>query len=126
METGAAGAHEADDGVFIREDADDVGAPFDLAVQTLERIDGVDFRPMIFREAHEGEHIGLCVARLLRPDRFSLITSSTCRSTRLSQLTLSRISEASMCTTSAVAIFAFKQASTVRLKILRNRSSPQR
>jgi len=57
---------------------------------------------------------------------FSLSTSSTCRSTRLSQLTLARIRDASMCTTSAVAIFAFKQASTVRLKILQNRSSPQR
>lgn len=34
--------------------------------------------------------------------------------------------EASMCTTSAVAIFACKQASTVRLKIMRNRSSPHR
>src|SRR5262249_28320788 len=47
-------------------------------------------------------------------------------SARLSQLTLARMSEASICTTSAVAIFAVRQASTVRLKILRNRSSPQR
>src|SRR6516165_8629557 len=36
------------------------------------------------------------------PVWFSVSTSFTCRSARLSQLTLARISEASMCTTSAV------------------------
>jgi hypothetical protein len=54
------GADEALDGVFVGEDAHDVGAPLDFAIETFERIDGVDFRPMIFREAHEGQHIGLC------------------------------------------------------------------
>jgi len=44
----------------------------------------------------------------------------------VSQLTSARIREASMWTTSAVAIFASKHAATVRLKIIRNRSSPQR
>ena len=49
------------------------------------------------------------------------------RETRLSQLASARISEAFMCTTSAAAIFAFGQASTVPLEdFLRNRSSPQR
>jgi hypothetical protein len=31
-----------------------------FAIETFERIDGVDFRPMIFRATHEGQHIGLC------------------------------------------------------------------
>ena len=52
-------ADEARDGAYIGEDADDVGASLDLAVETLERIDGVDFRSMIFRESHEGEHVSL-------------------------------------------------------------------
>jgi len=37
-------------GIFVGEDADDVGAPLDLAVEALEWIDGVDFRPVILRE----------------------------------------------------------------------------
>jgi hypothetical protein len=32
------GADEADDGVLVREDADDVGAPLDLAVEALDRV----------------------------------------------------------------------------------------
>jgi hypothetical protein len=51
---------EQDDGIFVGEDANDVGASLDFAVEPLERINGVDFRPMIFREAHEGEYISLC------------------------------------------------------------------
>ena len=31
------------DGIFVREDADDIGTPIDLAIETLDRIDGVDF-----------------------------------------------------------------------------------
>src|SRR5215472_19228552 len=49
-------ADETHDGVFIGEDADDVGAPLDLA---LERVDGVDFRLVILREGHEGQDISL-------------------------------------------------------------------
>jgi len=49
------------DGIFVREDADDIGTPLDLAIETLDRIDGVDFWPMIFREAHEGEDVGFRV-----------------------------------------------------------------
>jgi hypothetical protein len=37
-------ADEPRDGLLVREDADDIGAPLDLAVETLDRIDGVDFR----------------------------------------------------------------------------------
>jgi hypothetical protein len=29
-------------------------------LKPFERIDGMDFRPVIFREAHEGERVGLC------------------------------------------------------------------
>src|SRR6516164_3714826 len=49
-------ADETHDGVFVGEDADDVGAPLDLA---LERVDGVDFRLVILREGHEGQDISL-------------------------------------------------------------------
>jgi hypothetical protein len=35
------------------------GAALDLAIELFERIDGMDFRPVIFREADEGEHVGL-------------------------------------------------------------------
>jgi hypothetical protein len=38
---------------------DDIGTALNRAVEPFERIDGMDFRPMIFGEAHEGEHIGL-------------------------------------------------------------------
>lgn len=60
-----------------------------------------------------------CVATASSP-RFSAITSSAWRSTRLSQLTLARISDASTCTTSAVGTLASRQALTVRRKIARN------
>ncbi len=45
-------ADEARNGIFVREDADDIDVPLDFAVEAFERIDRVDFRPMIFREAH--------------------------------------------------------------------------
>src|SRR6266536_2562689 len=53
------GPDEAGDGAFIGEDADNIGAALDLAVEAFERVDGVDFWAMIFREAHEGEYVGL-------------------------------------------------------------------
>ena len=45
-------ADQAGDGILIGEDANDVGAPLDLAVEPLQRIGGVDLRPVIprFRE----------------------------------------------------------------------------
>jgi hypothetical protein len=36
------------DSIFIGEDADHVGASFDLAVEAFERIDGMKFRLMVF------------------------------------------------------------------------------
>ena len=53
------GADETDDGVVVGEDADHVGAPLDLAVEALDRIGAVELRPMLLREGHVGEHVGL-------------------------------------------------------------------
>jgi len=46
------GADQAGDGVLIGEDADDLGAPLDLAVEPFQRIGAVDFQPVVprFRE----------------------------------------------------------------------------
>jgi len=38
-------AHEAEDGGFVGEDSDHIGAPLDLAIETLDGIVGVDLRP---------------------------------------------------------------------------------
>jgi hypothetical protein len=40
----------------------DTDAPLVYAVEMLERNDGVDFPPMIFREGQEGEHVGLGIS----------------------------------------------------------------
>ena len=50
--------HEPGGGILVGEDTDDIGAPLDLAVEAFERIDGVDFPPMILREG-EGQDVGL-------------------------------------------------------------------
>lgn len=52
------GADEADNRVLIGEDADDLGSALDLAVEALDGIGRMDLRPVIFGEAHEGEHVG--------------------------------------------------------------------
>src|ERR1700730_6319409 len=39
--------------------ADDLGAPFDLAVEALQRVGGVQLDAVLGREGHVGEHIGL-------------------------------------------------------------------
>ena len=41
-------ANEARDRVLVGEDADHIGAPLDLTVEPFDRIDGMDFRPVIF------------------------------------------------------------------------------
>ena len=41
------GTEEPDHGAFVGEDANDIGAAFDFAVETLERVGGVDFRPVL-------------------------------------------------------------------------------
>jgi hypothetical protein len=52
-------AYEANDRVFVGEDADHLGAPLDLAVETFDRVSRVQFGPMLWWECHVGEHIGL-------------------------------------------------------------------
>jgi len=51
-------ADEVSDGGLVGEDADDLlGAALDLAVQALERIGGVQLRPVLGGEGHIGEYI---------------------------------------------------------------------
>jgi hypothetical protein len=45
------GADEPDDGLVVGEDADDVVSAFDLAVEALEAVVGVNFRPVLFGKA---------------------------------------------------------------------------
>jgi hypothetical protein len=45
---------KADDGVFVREDTDHLGAPLDLAVWALDRVGGEQLGPMLGRERHVG------------------------------------------------------------------------
>jgi hypothetical protein len=52
-------ADQTDDGVLVGEDADDIGAPLDLAVKALDRIGRVQLGAMLDREGHVGEHVGL-------------------------------------------------------------------
>ena len=53
------GADEADDGGLVGEDADDLGAALDLAVEALERVGRVQLGPVRRREGHVGEHVVL-------------------------------------------------------------------
>src|SRR5690606_25537556 len=55
------GSDETHDGVVIREDADDIGAPLDLPVKAFDRIRAVKLGPMLLREGHVGEHVGFGV-----------------------------------------------------------------
>ena len=55
------GADEAGDGGLVREDADDLGAPLDLAVEALQRVGAVQLGTMLGGEAHVGQHIRLGV-----------------------------------------------------------------
>jgi hypothetical protein len=52
-------ADEADDGIFVGEDADHLGPPLGLAVEPLDRVDRVRLGAMLGREGHVGDHIGL-------------------------------------------------------------------
>ena len=51
------GLDEPDDGVVVGEDADDLGAPFDLAVEPLESVGGMNFGPVVGGETHVREHV---------------------------------------------------------------------
>ena len=44
------GANETDVGVFVLQDADDLGASFEFAVRTLLRRGGINLPPIIYRE----------------------------------------------------------------------------
>jgi hypothetical protein len=55
---GQDGADEADEGVAVGEDPDDVGAPADFAVQPLLGIAGPDLAPDLLGKAGEDEHVG--------------------------------------------------------------------
>ena len=47
------GADEAADGGLVGEDADDIGATFDFAVEPLDGVGGVDFGAVFLGEAHK-------------------------------------------------------------------------
>ena len=50
-------AHQPDDGGFVGKDADHIGAPLDLAIETLDGIVRINFRPVVFREGGVGENV---------------------------------------------------------------------
>ena len=50
-------ADQAGDGICVGEDADDVGAALDLAIESLQRVGGVDLRPVVPR-FREGKLLG--------------------------------------------------------------------
>src|SRR3712207_3383838 len=54
---GEDGADEADEGVAVGEDADDVGAAADLPVETLLRVVRPDLAPDLLRERGERQHV---------------------------------------------------------------------
>ncbi len=52
------GADQADDGLLVGEDSDQIGSAFDLTVEAIERVGGVGFDSVLLGEGHVGEHIG--------------------------------------------------------------------
>ena len=59
---GEHGTDESDCGGVVGEDADHVGAAFDLLVQPFERVVRPDLAPVFCRERREREHVGAGVA----------------------------------------------------------------
>ena len=53
------GADQADDGVCIGKDADDIGTALDLAVLPLDRLGGMDFGAVLAWEIHIGQDVPL-------------------------------------------------------------------
>ncbi len=51
------GVNEPPDRCLVREDLHDIGAPLDLAVQTLDRIRRVSLRLVPLRKGHVSEHV---------------------------------------------------------------------
>lgn len=67
---------QADDAVFVREDADDIGTALDLLVQALQRIRAVKFGAVLRRKGHVGKHVSFGVVHEgaeLRPSGPELI-----------------------------------------------------
>ena len=66
-------ADQSSDRGFVRKNADHVDAPLDLAVQSLDRISGMDLGAVLGWKVREGQHIGLrvvhqgCQFRYARP-----------------------------------------------------------
>jgi hypothetical protein len=55
------GAYQTNDGRLVGEDPDDLCPALHLAVQALEGVDRVQLRPVLRRDAHIGQHVGLGV-----------------------------------------------------------------
>lgn len=60
----------------LGEDADDIGATLHFLVQSFQRVGGMDYGPVLGREAHVGKHVELAVVHEggeLRPARAHLV-----------------------------------------------------
>jgi hypothetical protein len=55
------GAYQPSDSGLVREDANDIGAPFVLFVQALERIGRAQFGAVLNGKGHVGQHAVLAV-----------------------------------------------------------------
>lgn len=67
---------EADDGLVVREDADDICAALDLAIESFDRAGRVKLGPMLGWKGHVGAHISFGVVHkcaALRPSDTELI-----------------------------------------------------
>jgi hypothetical protein len=62
---GQHGAHEADQGVAVREDPDDVGAAADLLVEAFLGVVRPDLAPDLFRERGERRQVRTCVLKMV-------------------------------------------------------------
>lgn len=63
------GADQPGDGGFAWEDADDVGAPLDLAVQALQGVGGVQLGSQVLGIGHVGQHVELGLVHQRRQQR---------------------------------------------------------
>ncbi len=57
------------DALFVGEDAHHISTPLHFFVQALQRVRGVDFHPVRFREVEVRQHIGLRLAHHLHDRR---------------------------------------------------------
>jgi hypothetical protein len=54
-------------GILVGKDAN-ICMALDFPIEPLKRIDGMDLRPVILREGHEGEHVGFRSSIALHQD----------------------------------------------------------